>query len=231
MKDKMPMTRQIVLDVLVGKLLNTQKDHPLRIAIDGIDASGKTYLADELAELLRGNGNLVLRASADDFQRPRAERYRRGRYSAEGYYLDAFDYPAILQHLLIPLGPGGDRRCCLAIFDYIKDQPLPTENQIVPQQSILLFDGVFLLRPELINEWDYKIFIQVDFDTSLRRALERDLSLFDSAEEVNYLYQQRYLPAQKIYLESACPQALANIVIDNTNPDDPVILPSASIRS
>jgi uridine kinase len=46
--------------------------------------------ADELAAALGRAGRPVLRASVDDFHRPRAERYRRGRESAVGYWLDAY---------------------------------------------------------------------------------------------------------------------------------------------
>jgi MoxR-like ATPase len=49
--------------------------------IDGPDAAGKTTLADRLAGALPGP---VRRISADDFLRPRDERYRRGELSPEG---------------------------------------------------------------------------------------------------------------------------------------------------
>ncbi|MFB7067231.1 uridine kinase, partial [Streptomyces sp. NPDC056300] len=57
--------------------------HPLRVAIDGPPASGKTTRADELAVVLRAQDHDVIRASIDDFLFPRAQRYRRGQYSAE----------------------------------------------------------------------------------------------------------------------------------------------------
>lgn len=60
--------------------------HPLRVAIDGIDGAGKTTLADELAEPIRGLGREVIRASVDSFHHPREIRYRRGRLSPEGYF-------------------------------------------------------------------------------------------------------------------------------------------------
>jgi uridine kinase len=39
--------------------------HPTRVAIDGVDAAGKTTLDDELAEVLRERGRGVIRASID----------------------------------------------------------------------------------------------------------------------------------------------------------------------
>jgi uridine kinase len=61
---------------------------PAKVAIDGVDAAGKTTLADELAGMLPA----ARRLSADAFLRSTEERYRRGRESPEGYYLDSFDH-------------------------------------------------------------------------------------------------------------------------------------------
>jgi pantothenate kinase-related protein Tda10 len=41
--------------------------HPLRVAVDGASAVGKTTLADELGVVLRERGREVIRASIEDF--------------------------------------------------------------------------------------------------------------------------------------------------------------------
>jgi len=104
------MPRELVIERLTGFVTSQQRPHPLRVAVDGPDAAGKTTLADELAAALLEHGRPVLRISADDFHRPAEERLRRGSLSAEGYFLDAFDYPALRRLVLDPLGPDGDRR-------------------------------------------------------------------------------------------------------------------------
>ena len=65
---------------------------PAWVAVDGPDAAGKTTLADELGAAV---GLDVTRIEADRFLRPAVERYRRGRDSPEGYYLDSFDHSAL----------------------------------------------------------------------------------------------------------------------------------------
>jgi uridine kinase len=102
------MLRSALLDQLTDLILVGDCPHPRRVAIDGIDAAGKTHLADELVPRLAARGCQAIRASLDGFHRPRAERYRRGPYSPEGYYLDSFDFPLVCQQLLVPLGPVGD---------------------------------------------------------------------------------------------------------------------------
>ncbi len=95
---------------LVDHILSREGAHPLRVAIDGIDAAGKTTLADTLVQPLEARGKPVIRASIDGFHRPRAERYRQGTDSPVGYYDDSFDYTALRDALLRPLGPGVRQR-------------------------------------------------------------------------------------------------------------------------
>src|SRR5690242_2329341 len=103
------MSRQEMIEGLAERIAAIQRPHPVRVAIDGIDAAGKTTLAAELARALAGRERAVIRASLDGFHRPRAERYRRGADDPLGYYKDSFDYPALKTALLLPLGSGGNR--------------------------------------------------------------------------------------------------------------------------
>lgn len=86
------MTRDEMLDTLSGYVTDSVLDHPVRVAIDGPDAAGKTMLADALAGRLAGAGRQIVRASIDGFHRPRAERYRQGPLSPAGYYEDSLDH-------------------------------------------------------------------------------------------------------------------------------------------
>lgn len=221
--------RQSLLQGLSGLILAVQLPHPVRVAIDGIDAAGKTTLADELAGQIRQSGRTVLRASVDGFHRPRADRYRRGEESLEGYYLDSFDYDAVRRHLLMPLGPTGNRRYRLATFDYRTDSPIAAPQGEAPKDAVLLFDGVFLLRPELNAYWEFRIFVEVDFDEALRRAVERDRTIAVTDEALRDRYLKRYLPGQRMYLESVKPIELADAVVENSNLSSPRLLTRTEI--
>ena len=97
--------RAEVLDELASLIADIRLPRPIRVAVDGRTASGKTTLADELAGVLNRKAREVIRTSIDGFHRPKAERYARGRHSAEGYYHDARDLDAVNALLLSPLGP------------------------------------------------------------------------------------------------------------------------------
>jgi uridine kinase len=213
--------RERCLAVLARRILEIERNHPTRVGIDGPDAAGKGTLADELATLLERSGRTVIRASIDGFHRPRAERTARGADSPAGYFLDSFDYGALKRVLLDPLGPTGDGRFRRRVFDYRLDEPVTAPEECAVPGSILVFDGVFLLRRELSHVWDLSIFVAVPFEETLRRALERDRQLFGSEEEVRRRYEARYIPGQRLYYSREQPQGRADVVMINEAPDAP----------
>jgi uridine kinase len=210
--------RSALLERLADLIGTCRQAHPVRVAVDGVDAAGKTSFADELVGPLTARGRTVVRASVDGFHRPRADRYRRGELSAEGYYRDAFDYPALRANLLDPLGPGGTRRYRTTTFEYRTDQQRTEPSALAPADAVLIVDGVFLLRPELSDAWDLRIFLAVPFRETLRRAVARDRALFGTAQAVKERYRRRYIPAQRHYLATVQPRRIAEVVIDNHDP-------------
>jgi uridine kinase len=218
------LTRQDLIAELANRIVSIQLQHPTRVAIDGIDAAGKTTLADGLVAPIQVRGREVVRASIDGFHRPRAERYARGADSPEGYYHDSFDYAALRAALLDPLGPNGTREYRRRVFDYRADAPVHDPTRVATADAILLFDGVFLFRPELNDCWDYRIFVHADFEIALERALVRDEKLFGSAENARARYVNRYIPGQRIYLQTIQPQRLVDVVVDNNDPARPRLL-------
>ncbi|MFC0006852.1 nucleoside/nucleotide kinase family protein [Micromonospora siamensis] len=195
--------------------------HPTRVAVDGPPAAGKTTLADELAVVLRGQGREVVRATIDDFLFPRARRYRRGEYSAEGCYVDAHDHGSLNRVLLDPLGPGGDRRFRTAVYDHGTDTVLSPPVGTAPADAVLILDGVFLMRPELVDRWDLSIFVSTALDTTVDRAVIRERRV-SSRADVERRWRERYLPAQRLYLATARPTDHVDIVVRNDDPRRPV---------
>ena len=153
----------------------------------------------------------MIRASVDSFHRPIAERYARGADSAEGYFLDSFDYVALKSVLLEPLGPDGDRRFRPAVFDYRTDQAVAPPVQTADVNAILLFDGVFLQCPQLARAWDFRIWVDVPFDITVPRAVRRSPS--DDGSLLRTKYRLRYVPGQMLYLSQCRPRESANVIV------------------
>jgi uridine kinase len=189
------------------------------VGIDGPDCAGKTTIADSLAVALR---TPTVRASVDGFNRPRAMRYERGELSAEGYYLDSFDYPALLDRCLLPFR-GGEPALRTTSYEHRRDTEDPGGAVAVPARAVLIVDGVFLLRPELREVWTLSVYLRVSPTETLRRAHRRDLDLFGSRKEIERRYAGRYLPGQALYRERADPEMHAHILVDNERPEAPRI--------
>jgi len=214
-------TRGELLGRLAEAIESVTTTHPLRVAVDGPPAAGKTTLADELALLLRTRDREVIRASIEGFLLPRSERYRRGEHSHEGCYHDSFDYDALRRVLLDPLGPNGERRYQQAVYDKRTDTARSQPVTTAPADAVLLFDGVFLLRPELIDRWDLCIFVSAAFERTVDRARIRDQALYGSTGEVEQRWRNRYIPAQQLYFATARPTDHADIIVHNDEPQRP----------
>jgi len=211
--------RKKFLSDLADRLVATSPDQAVRVAIDGVDGAGKTTFADELGNFVAAHGRPVIRASVDGFHNPKRIRYQRGRHSPEGFFEDSYNYSALKRYLLDPLSPGGSRRYRRAFFDHLTDDIVAANDLEALPTSILLLDGIFLHRPELLTYWDASVFLRTDFAVSVARCASRDGSSPDPAAPSN----RRYVEGQRLYLRSCQPEAKATIVVDYNDLSAPSI--------
>lgn len=191
----------------------------VRVGIDGV---GKTVFADHLAAVLSTVGRTVIRISADHFHHPRASRYRRGRDSPEGFWLDSYDYSALHRGALDPFGPGGSRRYRSASHDLVNDQPVESPVESAPPGTVLVLDWLFLHRDELAGIWDLSVFLQAPLTVSVARAAARDGSHPDPSHPT----VARYVGGQRLYFDACSPWERASLVVDATNLDVPTLRPA-----
>lgn len=182
------------------------------VAIDGVDGAGKTTFADELAPCF--DSTAVIRASVDSFHHPRAIRYRQGKDSPSGFFEDSYDYDVLRRILLDPLKSTPAKPYCSAWFDHHTDKKVKPVWKQPPTRAILIFDGIFLHRPELVQYWDYSIFLEVSTEESIRRCNERE-GLTEASTDPDGPRHRRYVQGQKIYLQSCQPKSVCTRVVDN----------------
>src|SRR5262245_32162304 len=215
--------RREIIDRLAEAVSSLKLGHPIRVAVDGRTASGKTTLAGELSQALRQRGLPVTSTSVDGFHRPKAERYRQGRHSPKGYYEDARDLAAIRRLLLDPLGPGGDRRYRTASFDLERDVPVDVPAEKAASNAVLIVDGTFLQRPSLAPGWDFVVFVEVPVEVALARGAARDADLLGGLAAATDMHLKRYQAAFALYTQECDPLARADAVVDNSDPRAPVL--------
>jgi uridine kinase len=188
--------------------------------VDGVDGVGKTTFAAELAGALRSRGRPVVHASADGFHRVRADRYRRGPKSPEGFWLDSYDYPALIENVLVPFGPDGSRRYRGAVHDVRTDEVLDLPWLSAPAGTVLVLDGLFLHRDEVAGYWDFSVFLTAPFAVTAARMAARD----GTSPDPDHPDMARYVQGQRRYFAACRPWERADLVIDNSDVACPALV-------
>jgi len=213
------MKREDLLATLATQIQALPKATTRRVAIDGVDGAGKTHLANELAAELTTRGEQVIRASTDNFHNPRHIRHQQSKTPPASFYQNSFNYESLITNLLNPLSPNGTGKYTTKIYDIRTETPTTPTFEQVANEAILIFDGIFAHRKELADFWDYSIWLEVPFTTSIPRVATRGGLNPDPTHESNH----RYVAGQQLYIGQCAPSTKATIRIDNTDLTDPKI--------
>ncbi len=215
----------IVYQTLAEQILSRSSRRLYCVAIDGIDASGKSTLAKKLAEIINTSGRPTVYVSIDGFHNPRTQRYEKGSMSPTGYYEDSFNYPLLRSALLDPVTRLNRNSAELPIicYDHRQDREINTVKMKFTPDTILIFEGIFLFRPEINDYWDYRMFLDIGFETSVERGVMRDAHSTEEKAAVRLSYEKRYVPGQQLYISRVNPKSKADAVINNDDPQYPVL--------
>ena len=218
------MNRQDLISTICVQVIERAVKRPFIIGIDGLSASGKTYLSNEIADALAIDGNSILRAGIDGFLNTKEIRNRTGEFDPDGYYRDCFDYKFLTKNFFAPIKRDGDSAEVVAQkFDLIS-QKSTWSTASLGEHSIVIFEGVMLFRPEINHFFDYRIHIEISSEMSLQRGLLRDASRLGGLAIAEKKYRRRYLPGQEKYLQLCQPKKLADLIVDNSDFMKPQIL-------
>ncbi len=218
------MCRKQNIKEIIDRILTLKLTHPIRVGVSGITASGKTTFANELAEEIKKRGLPVTRASIDDFHNPRLIRYAQGKESAKGYYEDAHDYTAFKERLLKPLGPNGNLQYETISHNLITDIPVYNTPIFAQPNMVLIVDGTFLLKKDIEYLFDYKIFVDTNFEIARKRGAKRETEAFGSYKEAEKMFLNRYHAACKMYIEEHNPKDCADVVFRNSDLAKPELI-------
>lgn len=190
---------------------------PVVLGINGVDTSGKTVFAEALCVYLKHRGYQTQLLHMDDFHNPKEIRYKDT--SPEGYIDYAFDLNGLKCIISDIKRNDIDKEFQVLDLDldtYTKKLPIKTSRK-----TIIILEGVLLYRPPICSLIDYRIFLDIDFNEVLKRAEVRDVPKY-GAEFIDK-YRERYIPAQKIYLQKFNQKKLCDLIIDNNNYNEPII--------
>ncbi|MBU8933285.1 MAG: HAD hydrolase-like protein [candidate division Zixibacteria bacterium] len=203
-----------VLNLIERQIAARRSDRAFVVGINGIDTSGKTFFAKSLANYLRAKGYTTQLIHLDDFHNRREVR-NRGTDEIEAYIRNAFDLNRLTDELLKPIVRGEAIEKELVLLDLDSDSFERREHFSCDQETIVIVEGVLLYREPLDVFFDYRIFLQIDFDELLRRAEIRDVPKY--GQEFLRRYHEKYIPVQEWYINKCSPMERSDLIIDNND--------------
>lgn len=214
------MRRAELLDVLAGDLAGRRLGHPLRVGVDGVCGVGKSRFARDLVAALEGAGRPARLVDSDGFHHVARVR-RAGDDPARGYYENAYDFGRLVSDVLVPLGPGGDRRYATRVHDLATDEVVDDAWEVAEPDAVVVFDCTFLQRGDLRRLWDVVVFLDADPHVARSRGIARDQEALGGPEAAATAYDERYFAACLTYLAEEDPRARADVVVGHDDPQRP----------
>jgi uridine kinase len=212
------MTENEIFKIIKQRIFELQKTKSkvIRVAINGIEGTGKTTLTEKLTYYLNSNEINAIHITIDGFHNTKQIRYKQGRDSAKGYYEDSYNEIAFTEKVLLS-SQEEKPHYTKAVHNLETDEILAIPSAPITNKSIILTDGAYLFKSIYRKHWDLKIYLKTDFETAQKRGVKRDTLLLGGVEETKNKYQKRYHKASKIYLTENKVAKIADIIIDNTN--------------
>ena len=185
---------------------NHIKTRPFIVAIDGLSGAGKTTLVQQL----KGNLDNIVIIHIDDHIVERSKRYDTGQEQWFEYYQLQWDANYLKEHLFQKI----QQNVSLLNLPFYHKEEDTHFNQIIhlSSNSIVLIEGIFLLRDEWKSFYDYVIFLDCPKEIRYERVLQRDTYIGDLDERLNK-YKERYWVAEEYYLNKQKPLELAHCIL------------------
>jgi uridine kinase len=191
-----------------GPLCKPQCSRTLLIGIAGASGSGKSYLAERVANALRAP---VL--SLDSYYRDLAHLPLAERATQNFDHPDALDWSLLLQHLgLLAIGQGA----CVPTYDFETHTRTAQVAALVPTPYLVL-EGIHALYHPAVRELlTLQVFVDLPAEVCLERRLERDVrDRGRTPESVHEQYERTVLP---MYHEFVLPcRAYADVSVPGDN--------------
>jgi uridine kinase len=194
----------------------------LTVGVTGADASGKTRFAGAVADRLLAAGARLQLVHVDDFHRPRAVRYAGDLPEPQKYLRQSIDLEQLARQVLEPIRTTGRLHRTIRHLDLVTDQYRLDRTYDVDERTIVLVEGVFLLRPPVRALLHRIVFLHVTDEEAIRRGSTRDQEVHAGRAETKF--REKFLPAQRLVFTEHPPEQWADLIIDNTRWTQPLAL-------
>src|SRR5437899_1431245 len=197
---------------IVAKRAERAAEQAVLVGISGIDASGKGFIIEKIAQRLQEAGWRVATINADDWLNlPEVCLSRHKR--AEHFYEHAMRVDEMFNRLIVPLK---EKRSISLLGECADAKTTVYRKHLYEFRNIdiVLVEGIFLFKPSYRDHFDVKIWIDCSFATALKRASMRCQEGLPPAETVR-AFTEIYFPAQGLHFARDNPRASADAVLSN----------------
>ena len=185
---------------------------PWLLAVDGIDGSGKSVLAEALVTALERAGTRAALLRVDDYRRP-VDWKAAGRAEADVYYEDYYDLRLLDDGVRAFLADA--EGVSLPVFDSAREILAGERRVAFAGAAALVVEGVFVLRAPTVAARGRALYLRTSFDEARRRILARDSARGRTVADVTHRIDARYFPAQERYLREHDPVAHAAVLVEH----------------
>lgn len=206
----------VEMDNLIARILSQRASVPdtrsRLVGISGIDASGKGYVARQLAARLALHSIVAANINVDGWLNLPDKRFNPGE-PAQHFYENAIRFDELFDQLVLPLR---NQRSVTLVANFVEATARTFRKHTYSYQNpdVVLVEGIFLFKRNYRKLFDLAIWVDCSFSTALARALERKQEGLPPALTIR-AYDIIYFPAQKIHMEKDHPREAADLVFAN----------------
>jgi uridine kinase len=197
--------------------VSTLGPRPFIIGVAGGSSSGKTTVAERLAQLAGAEHLALIKLDSYYVQFDDTPLVERRAFNYD--HPDAFDWPLLNDHLAA-LAAGA--AIPVPVYDYV-DFNRTGDVRIVHPAQIVVVEGILVLwEPTLRERFDLKVFLDTDADIRFIRRLQRDVAERGrTPESVIGQYLETVRPAHEQFIEPS--KRYADVIIPHGGLNRPAL--------
>ena len=182
--------------------------------IAGGASAGKTTIVNALRERFIAEEKALAILPLDSYTRDHSDLSLSDRAKINFDHPDAFEHDLYLKHLaLLKQGEAVD----IPVYDFSTHSRTTEVERIEPAELIIGEGHLLFVIPEVVREFELRIFISAPEELRLKRRLERDVSERGrTPESIRSQFASTVSPMHDKYIEPS--SSLADLILDGSAP-------------
>jgi len=176
--------------------------------------AGKTTIVNALKESFKAEEKSLAILPLDSYNRDHSDLSLEDRAKINFDHPDAFEHDLYLKHLsLLKQGEPVD----IPVYDFATHSRTTEVERIEPAELIIGEGHLLFVIPEVVREFDIKLFISAPEELRLKRRLERDVrERGRTPESIRTQFATTVSPMHDKYIEPS--SSLADLILEGAAP-------------